>query len=232
MKKLLLFIVVALGVFRGYSAALPADDILAYVRTRLPSDPLTLSGTLKVRTKQGFTQASLPVEMQLDWGATTPTAAYRIGDQTLDITWNQELPSYAFSNPDHSPTDPIQETGLTWADLSFSVLWWPGSQLIDEEKKINRECYVVDVPVPDSVNSMRLWIEKKMGMLLEAKTLNAQKKEIRRMRIKSIKKMDGMWVAKDLEIADKTTGNKTTLQITDLQWKNPKPIESDSQPSQ
>jgi serpin B len=59
-------------------------------------------------------------------------------------------------------------------------------------------------------------------MLLEAQTLDAEKKEIRRMKIKSIKKMDGMWAAKDLEIRDKASGKKTTLQITDLQWKTPK----------
>jgi hypothetical protein len=106
--------------------------------------------------------------------------------------------------------------------LSFSVLWWKNAQLVDEAKKINRECYVVDVPVPGSANTMRLWIEKKMGMLLEAQTLDADKKEIRRLRIKSIKKMDGMWMAKDLEITDKQSGNKTTLQVTGLEWKEPK----------
>ncbi|MBT8042244.1 MAG: outer membrane lipoprotein-sorting protein, partial [Pontiella sp.] len=67
---------------------------------------------------------------------------------------------------------------------------------------------------------MRLWIEKKMGMLLEAQTLDAKKQQIRRMKIKSIKKIDGMWVAKDLELQDKATGTRTTLQITDLQWNN------------
>jgi hypothetical protein len=41
---------------------------------------------------------------------------------------------------------------------------------------------------------------------------------LRRMKIKSIKKMDGMWVAKDLELLDTKTGNKATLQISDLEW--------------
>jgi len=222
MKKLLLFIVVAMGVFRGYGEPVPADAILEFVRTKLPSDPIKLSGTLKVRTKKGFTKASLPVEMELDWGATSPTANYRIGEESLEIIWKNDQPSYTFSNDRNTPTSDILGTGLTWADLSFSVLWWPNSKLIDEKKKINRDCFVVDVPVPDSDKTMRLWIEKKMGMLLEAQTLDARKKELRRMKIKSIKKMDGMWVAKDLEIRNKATGNKTTLQITDLQWKNPK----------
>lgn len=206
----------------GFSEPVPADAILEYVRTKLPSDPIKLAGTLKMRTKKGFTKTSLPVEMKLDWGADTPSANYRIGEESLEITWKNEQPSYRFSNVRNTPTSDILGSGLTWADLSFAVLWWPDSTLIDEEKKINRDCFVVDVPVPDSDKTMRLWIEKKMGMLLEAQTLDAGKKELRRMKIKSIKKMDGMWVAKDLEIRNKATGNKTTLQITDLQWEAPK----------
>ncbi len=223
MKKFLLASLVSIFTFNGFAEPIPADDILAYVRTKLPSDPIKLTGTLKVRTKKGFTKTSLPVEMELDWGSAQPTAHYRIGDESLEITWNNNQPTYHFSTPNTQPTSNILDTGINWADLSFSVLWWPRSKLINEEKKINRECYVVDVPVPDSSETMRLWIEKKMGMLLEAQTLDADKKEIRRMKIKSIKKMDGMWVAKDLEIKDKQTGNKTTLQITDLQWENPTP---------
>ena len=223
MKKLLLFVSVLLCVFRGYSEPLPADDILAFVRTKLPDDPLKLTGSLKVRTRNGFTKANLPVEMELNWGAAKPTASYRIDKESMDITWDNDRPAYTFSDDRNTPTSNILGTGITWADLSFSVLWWSGSKLVDEEKKINRECYVVDVPVPDSDNPMRLWIEKKMGMLLEAQTFDGNNKQIRRMKIKSIKKMDGMWVAKDLEILDKQTGSKTTLQISGLEWKDPKP---------
>lgn len=223
MKRLLLFVFVFVGAVCGYSESIPADDILAFVRTKLPDDPLKLTGSLKVKTKNGFTQASMPVVMELDWGADTPTAKYTIDRELLTITWQGDQPGYAFSNPANQPTSTILDTGITWADLSFSVLWWPGSTLIREEKKINRDCYVIDVPVPNSENIMRLWIEKKMGMLLEAQTLDAKQKELSRMKIVSIKKMDGMWVAKDLELRDKKTGSKTTLQISDLEWKNPKP---------
>jgi serine protease inhibitor len=223
MKKILLLVIVLSCVYSGYAEPIPADDILAFVRTKLPNDPLKLTGSLKVKAKNGFTKASMPVVMELDWGAATPTATYRIDKEALTITWSGDKPTYTFSNPGNQPTSNILDTGITWADLSFSVLWWPNSKLVKEEKKINRACYVVDVPVPDSKNTMRLWIEKNMGMLLEAQTLDAKQKELSRMKIISIKKMDGMWVAKDLEIRDKKTGNKTTLQISDLERKNPRP---------
>jgi serpin B len=221
MKKLMLTVLVLIAAVCGHSESLPADDILAFVRDKLPDDPIRLTGSLKVKTGSGFTQSSKPVVMELDWGAAVPTAAYTIGQETLTITWKGDHPQYAFSNPGNQPSSTILDTGITWADLSFSVLWWPNSKLIREEKKINRDCYVVDVPVPASDNTMRLWIEKKMGMLLEARTFDADRRELRRMKIVSIKKTDGIWVAKDLEIRDKQTGSKTTLQISDLEWKQP-----------
>jgi serpin B len=231
-KKLLLFVCVALCGVGHAAEPIPGDDILEFVRAKLPNDPLKLTGSLMVRTRNGFTKSNLPVEMELDWGAATPTATYRIDKESLTITWNNDVPSYAFSNPKNTPTSSILGTGITWADLSFSVLWWPNSKLVDEEKKLNRPSYVVDVPVPDSKNTMRLWIEKNMGMLLEARTFDPKGKELRKLEISSIKKMDGMWVAKNLELRDRISGSKTILEITELEWKNPRPTAAAFDPAE
>lgn len=219
MKKLLSFIFVFLCITRGYAEdPIPADDILKFVQTKLPDAPLKLTGSLKAKAKNGFTK-SYPVQMDLDWGSAQPTALYKIEKESLEITWNNDVPAYNFSNTENQPTSEIMGTGITWADLAFSVLWWPDSKLVDEGKKLNRDCFIVEVPVPGSDKTMRLWIEKKMGMLMEAHTLDNKGEKLRRLKIKSIKKMDGMWVAKDLELTNYETDRKTTLQISDLEWK-------------
>jgi len=217
-KKMLSTVCAVLCVFCARAGLQSGDEVLAFVRARLPVDPIRLSGSLKVRTKNGYTRTNLPVEMELNWGREPATAIYRIEQESLRIEWHDETPDYTFSNPENSPTADILGTGITWADLSFSVLWWTGSTLTGEETKINRDCYVVDVPVPDSDLIMRLWIEKNMGLLLESETFDAEKQLLRRMKIRSIKKMDGMWVAKDIEIRDRASGSTTTLQISDLVW--------------
>ncbi len=228
MKKYLLTCLALLCALGVRAQSVPADNILAFVRENLPGNPLKLTGTLKQKAANGHT-TTMPVEMELDWGAAVPTAIYRIGEpgakqfQSLTITWHNEKPSYAFSDSKNDPSSVILDTGITWADLSFSVFWWPGSKLVDEGTKLNRECYIVDVPVPDSENTMRLWIEKNMGMLLEARTLDAKQKELRRMNIVSIKKMDNMWMAKDLKLEDKKTGQSTTIEISNLEWINGAP---------
>ena len=222
MKKWLLFIFVVLGVFRGFAEPLPADDILKFVRSKLPTDPIKLSGDLQLIAKNKH-KTSYPVVMELNWGATPPEATYNIGKETMTIIWNNERPTYRFSNSKNTPTADILGSGMTWADLSFSVLWWPNSKLIDEGKKLDRACYIVDVPIPNSDNTMRLWIEKKMGMLMESRTIDKKGQSLRRLKIKSLKKMSGMWVAKDLELTNYKTGKKTTLRISSLDWEEPKP---------
>ena len=112
MKNFLLTSLIFLCALCGYSEPIPADDILAFVRTKLPSDPIKLTGTLKVRTKKGFTKTRLPVEMEINWGATIPTATYRIADQLLKITWNNDTPTYNFSIPGSLPTSEILDTGI------------------------------------------------------------------------------------------------------------------------
>ena len=215
MKKIVSLFLLSFAV-SSWSAP-SADGLLAFVRDHLPKEPLELTGTLKVQAKNGFVQARQPVQIRLNWGANPPAANYKIGEESMQVIWKNKTPEYHFSNPKNRPQSPILKTGFTWADLSFAVLWWPNSKLIGEGRKINRACQIVEVPVPDSDLKMQLWIEKKMGMLLEAQTLNASGKMIRRLKIKSIKKMDDLWVAKDLELLNAETGTKTLLKITDLQ---------------
>ena len=229
MKKWLSLIVIFAAVISAHAQTPTGDEILRFVRENLPNEPLKLTGSLKVKAKNGFTSANIPTVMELDWGAAAPTAVYRLGEpgskdyEQLTITWNNEKPSYAFSNSKNKPTDTVLNTGISWSDLSFSALWWPNAKLTGEETKIQRDCYVVEVPVPDSKNTMRLWIEKDMGMLLEARTLDSKGKELSRLKIVSIKKMEEMWIAKDLELTDQKTGSKTTLVINDLEWINGPP---------
>lgn len=224
MRRLIIGLLCFLTAWTASAEPTTGPEVLAFVRSRLPDDPIELTGSLRVRTAKGRTRPRIPVRMSLDWGAPQPVARYEIGSadseeiQALDILWKDTQPRYTFTGTSALPTDQIQDTGITWADLSFSVLWWPNAILTGNGNKIGRDCYIVDVPVPNQTSSMRLWIWKKMGMLLEVQTLDEKQKTIRSMKITSVKKLDGMWVAKDLEIKNKASGNKTILEISDLKW--------------
>ncbi|WP_372795921.1 outer membrane lipoprotein-sorting protein [Pontiella sp.] len=217
MKNILLAGTLLLSSFCFAAEQPSADHILGMVQKKLPSRPLKLTGKLKAKAKNGFTK-SYPVTMELDWHAEPATAHYKIDSEELTITWQGDTPNYTFSKAGQAPTSEILGTGFTWADLSFAVLWWPDSKLVGEDKKLNRDTYIIDVPVPGSENIMRLWIDQYMGMVMEMQTLDKTEKQLTRLKIKSIKKMDEMWIAKDLELSDRKSGKKTTLTISDLNW--------------
>lgn len=230
MKKRLFIPIYALSLlFLGRAEGLPsAEQILDAVRQRLPQQTVHLIGSLRVKAKNGYVKSNQRVQIDLELGSIPPKASYAIGDpgsadqQTLSIVWDGTGPSYELTKNGTKvntldPTADIMETGVSWADLSFSALWWENPKLIDTSRKINRPCYVIDIPVPDTPDTMRLWIDQKDYLLLEAQTLEGGKKPARRMRIKSIKKFDELWVAKDLEIMDMETRTKTLLQISDME---------------
>lgn len=217
MKNVILAGTLALNLFAFAADDPSADHILEMVQKKLPSRPLKLTGKLSAKAKNGFKKV-YPVTMELNWHAEPATAHYQIDKEELTITWKNDEPNYTFSKAGQESTSEIMGTGFTWADLSFSVLWWPNSTLVGEDKKLNRDTYIIDVPIPGSENIMRLWVDQYMGMVMEAQTLDQSEKQLSRLKIKSVKKMDGMWIAKDLELSDKESGTKTTLQISDLKW--------------
>jgi len=226
-------ILIGIGAICVYSDPLSADEILAFVRNHLPLEPITCTGTLCVTAPNGYVINKAPVEMKLEWGGQPPKAVYRIGKtdsrdfQTLEVQWDEyNRPVYHFSEngkiqKDFDPNSKILDTGIRWADLSFSMLWWKGGTVYGSEKKKGRDCYVVDLPVPGTTDTMRLWVEKKMGLLMETQRFNAEKEQIQRVKVISLKKVDGMWVVKDLEITHTGSRNKTTLRIDDLKALQP-----------
>ncbi len=217
MKRIIITGLAGLVLSCGAVEQLDAPHILQLVQQRLPSRPLKLTGKLEYKAQNGF-KKSYPVEMVLDWHAEPATAHYRIDTDELTITWLDNKPNYTFSHRGTTPTSEILGTGFTWADLSFAVLWWPNASYVGEDRKLNRDSYIIDVPVPGSENTMRLWIDQNMGMVMEVHTLDKSEKQLTRLKIKSLKKMDGMWIAKDLELSDKASGKKTTLRVSDLEW--------------
>jgi len=58
-----------------------ADELLSFVRSHLPQQPITLTGTLRVTAPNGFLKNKIPVEMELKWGGVPPRAVYRIGEK-------------------------------------------------------------------------------------------------------------------------------------------------------
>lgn len=207
------------------------EQMMMQVRAALPHFPLRVSGELQARDRRGNIVRVNPVEMELDWGAEPPRALYiirdRFGTETerLHITWRAgKSAEYAYAQGNPPEPEPLADLNraidglnLDWADLSLSFLWWSDPRLIGSERVRGRFCYIVDITAPeDEVGryaGVRLWIDPETSLMMQADAYDERNRPVRRLQVKSLRKMDDIWMVQNLDILDHTTRERVTLRV-------------------
>lgn len=233
---LVLALALALSSAASAETELPeANELLARVIGALPDIPLLIKGDLQARDRHGQADARLNVEMLLDWQDAPPTARYTLRDafggahshlaiswpagQAAEFRYFEGQPLQAAQRPDLVAN--IGGTDISWMDLSLSFLWWPGAVARGEEEVRGRTCQVVDVPAPEGAfagcSGVRLWIEPRIPIMLRAEAYDRKDTLIRRMEVKSFKKINDRWVIKDIELTSFPSRHKTFLRVRDVQ---------------
>jgi hypothetical protein len=211
-------------------APLPsAQEVLARVRAGFPDQPWLVRGQLICRDAEGTVLRTLNVDLRLDWKASPPRAAIAIADAfggfvgQLDITrpagapptllLRQGTPPQAVA--DFDPGSAAGGSDFAWADLGLDFLWWPGGKVTGTEMKKSRECHVVDLPAPEGArySRVRLWIDTRESALLQADAYGADRRLVRRLAVKSLKKFGERWTVEDLDIERHPEGTRTTLRV-------------------
>ena len=240
----------------------PVDQLLRDVVSQLPTAPLNVSCDLLVRKRRGVPISRLKVTLDAHWGATPPRATYTIHDafgrtlEQLSITHGrQQTHHYAAGSPLKSErlddlSQAIQETDLSWVDLTLSFLWWPGGRLVGEESIRTFDCYVVELDAPAATtrppqsiikpkdgiqpsadlqppttsspySKVRLWISKKTHMMLQAEGYGRDGAIKRRLWVRSCKKIEDQWMIKEMEVQHYPVVHRTKLRVTDLKIQEP-----------
>ena len=211
-----------------------ADQLLSNALAHFPQKPLTINGDVIVRRKRGIPVLKRKFEIDVHWGADPIVARYTIRSETgadleqLTVTRKSgkdpEL-KYAAGTPLASVDvpnmlTPIQASDMCWLDLTLSFLWWKGGAIKGTEKIRGFECYIVDIPAPkgttDQYSRVRLWIEKKINVMLQAEGYDAKDKLLRRLWVRSCKKIDDTWMIKDLEVQRFPVHHRTKLHISEV----------------
>jgi hypothetical protein len=199
-------------------ASIPtAQQLLDDVVFQLPREPLDISGDLILRKRHGVVLRELKFQMLLKWGENPAVAQYVIQDtfgrevEQLTVTREQgkePVFKYSTAGGGGKKTDlfgPVQGTDVSWMDLTLSFLWWKGGQIVRQDDEIKgRSCYVVEVSAPAGQSGqyakVRIWIDAKLHMLLQAEGLDANGRQVRILWVRSFKKIHDRWMLKDLEI--------------------------------
>ncbi len=198
---------------------------------RLPSQSILLTGDLITTSTNADDKAKLGIGILLCY----PTLAqYTIMDAfgrdreqlAVHRDGGPATLGYQAGNPlANAPAPgletPIAGTALTWMDLTLSFLWWPDGKTIGITEVRGQPCYVVDAHAPAGhivpYASVRMWVDVKASMMLQAEGSDALGDPVRRISVKSFKKINAEWMIKDLEIHEVKTDRTTILRIRDAQ---------------
>jgi len=235
---ILVFLYIACSAFTSFGEALPAaEHLLDLARARLPREAVVVTGELQVRKQKGIVVRKMGVELSMDLGSDPASARCTVSDafgrhlEQLSVTRSSRGKSrFEYSSGDPlSPApvpdlyEPLQETDISWMDLTFSFLWWPGGTTLRAETLKGRPCYVVEIAAPAgtdgagfSYSNVLLWIDEQLQVVLRAEGYDRDKRLVRRLWIKSLKKIDDKWMIKDMEVASFPSDHRTRFRVHDV----------------
>ncbi len=233
--KFLAAVILLFGASGPTAAQTPdGDQIMMQVRAALPYIPLRITGELQSRDRRGNIVRITPVEMELDWGAQPPTALYIIRDrfgaeqERLRIAWPADRPpEYAYAHGDPAEAAALEDLNrsiagldLDWADLSLSFLWWNGARVVGSERVRGRFCHIVELKAPDEQVSryagVRLWIDPETSLMMQADAFDARNRMVRRLQVKSLRKIDDIWMVQNLDIFTQASRDRVTLRVRNV----------------
>ncbi len=204
--------------------------LLQDVLQRLPLEPVSMSGVMIKRRPRGIVSARHTITVDLHWGAEPPIARYTIA--TTDGTILEQVIARGgervellrlrgpLLEPAPAPdwNDPVQDSDVTWLDVTLGFLWWDTPRWIGEDTIRGRLADVIEVTPPEPIPNcarMRLWIDREARMLLQAEEIDAGGIVQRRMWVRAVRKIEDRWMVRDLEVERRGSGHRTRLHVSD-----------------
>ena len=214
-----------------------AVQILQDCTRVIPTDPLVLKGELIVRRKRGTEIAKYAYNLLLDWGAQPPNAEFLVfekdGKTTLERAQlvrpaGKGAQIKLYKGPEMAEAEApsfssrIRETDVSWLDLTLDFLWWPDVRFDAPSRgkcRTGRACHILLAKPPEPIPGcaeMRIWVDRALHCIMEAEQLDAQGKVVRKMWVQNVKKMDGRWMIRTMEIEMPSSGHRTQLFVEDV----------------
>ena len=222
---------------RGERSGILPDGrtLIDQVLRALPEIPVQMDARLMFRSPETGKRKTLRLKIGLQPVDTGQQITYTILDQfgteqeELTVKRNRvggEAWSYRHGEPLQAGDlphlfIPITGTEVNWIDLSFSYLFWENGKTIGVEELKGRRCYVVDINAPNkpgrAYSGIRLWIEPRVSALLQAEMYSLDGRLVKRLEVKSYKKIGGIWMIKDLDIRQFPEKTRSRLRIDHLE---------------
>jgi hypothetical protein len=221
----------AVGTDLAEGAALAAE-----LRTARPTHSFTNAAILHRRLADGR-RTRVPIRIETvvpsvgeDWTVTYRTEPVgNVGVETLTLHYRPgQVPDRhltrngsATSSP-VGPNEPFAGSDFSVSDLALEFLHWPEQKVIRRDRpemRKGRPCRILESsrPATDGASGgvvrVRSWIDLEHKQPLMAEAFDARGALIKAFSVGSVKKVDGVWQLKDLEIVDEQSGTLTRLEF-------------------
>mgnify|MGYP001156908880 FL=1 len=191
------------------------SEIIRNIKKNLFIDSFCLKGKIVLKADSSKIISTNPIEINYNLNNEKPNITYFINEQFLKIELDEYNPIYEFSDASIKKSDEIFNTRMTWDDLCLSYLWWSNPKIMREEKKINRQCWVIKITSHSSPNEVLVWIDKETFFPLESQIIINNLKT-KTSRIKRLKKVQNTWLPKLFEILHHDNNEKSQLWINEF----------------
>lgn len=210
--------------------------LAAELRTARPNQSFTNAAVLHRRGADGR-RTQIPIRIQTlvpqtgdDW-----TVVYRaepsgaLGGQTLTLhhrpgsaPTREVLRDGAAGAVTAGPEESFAGSDFSVSDLALEFLHWPGQKIIRRDRpemRKGRPCRILESTRPAASTSnggpvrVKSWIDLEHKQPLMAEAYDARGTLIKAFSVGSVKKVDGVWKLKDLEIVDEQAGTLTRLEF-------------------
>lgn len=213
------------------------QELAAELRAQYPVEDLATSGTLKTRVGDGPWQV-VPVKMRVVLGARDWTTVYetsgneRTPAERLIVRHALDQPTqYRDARAPAAGAMLPAPLALTTAeadrsfagtafwltDLGLEFFQWPGQRLVKREMRKGRACRVLESinPQPASGHYARVlsWIDLETTRLLRAEAYDGQGRMLKEFSVRSLKKVEGRWQLKAMEIRNAKTDARTRVEF-------------------
>jgi len=203
--------------------------LAADLRAMKPVESFTNQATLRLRDAEGQVRR-LPLTIVNRVGdGPSWEVTYAAGGpepETLALIRSPDRPpEYRLARGGGAEPAPAADPARAFAGSDFSLrelglefLHWPGQRILPRSPppmKKGQPCKILESTNPNAPGYMRVrsWISIEHNGLMLADAYDAAGRIVKRFSIGSLKKVDGVWQLRDMEMIDEVRGTETKLEF-------------------
>jgi hypothetical protein len=206
-------------------------ELAAEMRALRPAESFTNAASLRLTDADGNVRR-IPLTIA---NVVTDADEWRViyqargaTNETLVVTRHPERTPEYLVTVGRDGTPPVTTPGLSATafagsdfalrELGMEFLHWPEQRIIRRDKpemRKGRSCRILESVNPSAPGYARVrsWVDLEHKGLLLAEAYDAKGRLVKRFSIGSLKKVDGVWQLRDMEMIDEVRGSETRLEF-------------------